>query len=123
MTTILEDLKARVALAQKAVDNWEIDTEDKEVIALFEAMLEESYGDRTSVCGHEFGTVYLLKQMDDVAYSEDLNNFVDGLDKEAFDEYNELVDELAMAEEELEAAEMEAEELADTESDEGAKDA
>ncbi len=66
-------------------------------------MLDDA-GD-VSIAGYKFAPSYALKQLDEIAYNEGMNNYVDGMDKEEFDDYNDLVDELDELENELADAE------------------
>ena len=60
-----------------------------------------------TVAGIEFNPSYILEELDPTAYSEQFNNWVDGISLENIEEYNDLVERL----EELEDS------LADRESD------
>ena len=52
------------------------------MIALYEDMLNEAYGD-VNICGLNYNAAYALETIDKTAYNEGFNNFIDG---EGFEE-------------------------------------
>ena len=85
---------------QGELENWEIDTEDSNVIVMYEEMLDCE--GPVSVCGMKFDASRILKKLDPIAYRCGMNDFVDGLDKSDFGEYRELEEKLEELEYELE---------------------
>lgn len=95
---LLQNIKA----ARKALDAWEIDTDSREVVDMYDTMLDDCYPE-TSIAGMTYSTSHALKELDPTAYRCGMNDWADGLDKSDFEEYQELETALEEAEAELEA--------------------
>ena len=98
----IQALKDAVTKAQRALDNWEVDPDSREVVDMYESLLDEP-GD-VVIGGLSYSLSYALKKMDTIAYDTGMADFADSLDKEEFDEYRELMDELEDAKSALDAA-------------------
>ena len=98
----IQALKDAVTKAQRALDNWEVDPDSREVVDMYESLLDEP-GD-VVIGGLSYSLSYALKKMDTIAYDTGMVNFADSLDKEEFDEYRELVEKLGDAKAALDAA-------------------
>lgn len=53
----------------------------------FENYMYEIYED-VDICGYKMSPVRILKEMDEVAWNEGFNNWLDGSDWQELDEYN-----------------------------------
>ncbi len=95
----LQDLQLQRMVAQRAVDNFEVDTDDATVIEMYESMLADCYGETVCIAGCEYDTARALKEIDPTAYRCGMNDWVDGLDKQDFPEYVELQEALGKAKE------------------------
>ena len=71
--------------------------------------IEDMRGEYGSVniMGYEYNAIDILQKIDSIAFREMLNNYLDTLDKNDFEEYQELEEELEELENELEELENE----------------
>jgi hypothetical protein len=94
----IADKQAEIDTLKKQLDSFALDPDD--YIDQYNEMLNEAYGE-VSVAEYTFDTSYLLKEVDEVAYREGLNDFVDSLDVSDDKGYKDLEEQLTTAEDEL----------------------
>ena len=100
----LAHYQAAVKSAEDKLYAWEIDADSDAVQDAFRDMLSDAYG-TIDVCGMTMYASKVLEECDPIAFREGLLNYVDGLNREDFKEYQELADALEAAlEDALEAA-------------------
>ena len=102
-TTSMEELEKQRDEKEKAIEDFEIDPDD--YAEGFEEMLDECYPQVFNIDPSR-----ILKEMDPIAYHQELLAYVDGVDKEDNPDYSELKEELQELEEEYDLRE---EEIAD----------
>lgn len=106
----LEGLREALEELEEIRDKFSLDTDDYE--DQFNEFLDEQYPE---FFGHPPSAV--LKEGDPTQYSEELSNYVDGLDVEDDKEYKNLLDEIEALEYEIELAEELLENLEDDDDD------
>jgi len=99
LTQTVDDAREAVKAAQRALDDYEIDTDDADVVRAYEDMLDEAHGDFMG-----YSASMILKEVDPTAYRCGMNDWTDGLDKSDFDGYRDLQEVLNDAETDLEVA-------------------
>ena len=77
---------------------------------MFIEEMREEYG-MVKVMGYKYHAIDTLREIDNIAFREMLNNHLDTLDKNDFEEYQELAEELEELENELLDIEEELEQL------------
>jgi hypothetical protein len=97
----LETLKAAVRAAQKAVDDWEVETDSRFVCLMYDEMLNEC-NSLIHIGSLTYTPAGVLYAVDRVAYHCGMSDWADSLDKSSFQEYKDLEAELEVAEYELE---------------------
>ena len=102
----LEGLRDTLEELEAERDKFSLDVDDYE--EQFEEFLDEQYPE---FFGHPPSAV--LKDFDNIQYSEELSNYVDTLDVEDDKEYKKLVEEIEDLEYEIELLEESLEELED----------
>ena len=92
----IDTARLNVQAAQHALDSYEVDTDSREVVEMYEDMLDGD-GDVT-VCGYSYSPSRILKEVDPVAYRCGANDYADSLEKDNFADYRELQEALEDAE-------------------------
>lgn len=103
MNTISQ-LKAEIAKLQKTIDTFELYASD--FIDAYDEMLDDCYGSFMGMYASR-----ILEECDPIAYSCGLSDYVDGMDIEDSEEYQDYVSQLEELESELEDLENELEDL------------
>lgn len=102
----IEAKKAEIEAKQKEIEGFELDIDDY-VEQYEEALNSEGL---VTVGGLTFEPATIIRELDPVAYSCGLNDYVDGIEKEENEDYKDLLDELEALEDELTDLENELEE-------------
>jgi hypothetical protein len=92
----------------KALESYEVDIDSPEVISMYEDTLGEIYGE-IDICGMKYDVARALKEVDPTAYRCGLSDYADSLDKEQFQDFQDLqeaVDEAQSTVDELEDEEV-----------------
>jgi hypothetical protein len=108
----LEMAKDNLRDAERRLEDFEPD--DREAHERYDAVLDDTYGD-VDVCGYKMNAGYVLKNMDEIAYNEGFNDWLDSEDKSTFDGYDELADDVETYQSLVEDLESQIEELEDGE--------
>lgn len=95
-----EELEERIEEVKSEIDSFEVDIESDEVIEMYEEYLD--CDGPVDVCGTLYDPSRILRELDPIAYRCGLMDYTDGLEKESFEEYRELLSELEGLENELE---------------------
>ena len=95
VTTIVESIEA----LKHEIENFE--PSEHVFHDEFDSMLDET-NDPVIIAGMTFTPSQILKECDPIAYKEEFNNYVNGLDLSDIEAYRELTDELAELSAELE---------------------
>jgi regulator of replication initiation timing len=97
----IDQLKIEIGATKSQIENFEIDPDD------FIDQYEESLNDdgAVKVCGLTFWPADIIKEMDPTAYRCGLNDYVDGTDKSDIKEFQDLEEELANLQSELDELE------------------
>ena len=91
-------LKKAIKYKQRAIDYFDVsDYYDEE---MFLDEMREEYG-TVNIMGYEYNAIDALHNLDNIAFREMFNNHIDTLDKNDFEEYQELAEELEELENEL----------------------
>lgn len=98
----IEELKQDIQDLQDQIDNFELDPSDFE--DEYDNMLDSTYPELFNMTPS-----YILSELDPIAYSCGLNDYLDSIDVSDSPEYQELEEELSDLESELEDLEMELE--------------
>ena len=107
MQAELEELQTDSREIQSNIDSFELDESDYED-EYIECLDCEG---TVTVCGMEFFPSRILSELDPIAYSCGLSDYVDSIDKEEVDEYKELVESLESKESDIVTLEEEIEDL------------
>lgn len=95
----------------KELEDYEIDTDDSEVIAMFHEMMKGEHGDSVEVCGVTLNEPWkILKEYDEVAYNELMSNWIDSNEKairKQLSSYKDLAEEVDDLDREMDEAEEE----------------
>ena len=91
-------LKKVIKDKQKEMDCFDVSEYYDEEMFLDE--MREEYG-AVKIMGYEYNAIDTLREIDNIAFREMYNNHMDTLDKNDFEEYKELEDELEELENEL----------------------
>lgn len=115
MTTIelkaaIEAKKLEIKEKQAEIDSFEIEVSDSD----YDDYLDEVNGE-VEVCGMSYSASSVLKNVDPIAYRCGKNDYIDSLDKEDNDDYQDLISEKDNLESELEDLEAELEEAEENE--------
>ena len=84
-------LKKAIKDKQKEMDCFDVSEYYDD--GMFIEEMREEYGS-VNIMGYEFNAIDALYKLDNIAFREMYNNHVDGLDKNDFEEYQELEEEL-----------------------------
>lgn len=103
-TKDLENLQDRLASITDEIDDWE--PGEDEVTKRYEAMLDETYGVFLGM-----DASYIQKECDPTGYDVGMADFEDGLDKDEFIDYRNLLREKEDLEYDIETLEGEIDEL------------
>lgn len=103
----IRKMQSQIADKEKQQDQIELDPDD--FADQFDDMLDES--GTVEAGGYSFYPSRILKELDPVAYSCSLNDFVDSLDVEDSDEYKELQEQINSLEDNISDLESEIEDL------------
>ena len=107
----LEELEGQRDDTQGKIDSFELDEDEYEECYIDAIDCEGA----VMVAGMAFTASRILKELDPIAYSCGLSDYVDGIDKEEDEGYKELADSLQTIEDEISDKESEIEELEDEE--------
>lgn len=107
----IERLKEEIELKKQEVENFEIDPDEYE--KMFKDYIDEDLyeGKPIVIMGVQFNPSDILFDMDNIAYSVELSNFVSGIDLQNDKRYIQLNEELDELELELEDYERDLEEI------------
>lgn len=100
----IEALRQAVKDAKRAIDQWEPDTDSKEMSDAYDAMLDDC-NPVIVICGMRYCPSRVLAEVDPTAYRCGLVDWADSLDKEDSPEYQVLAEALEEAEQALADAE------------------
>ena len=103
-------LKKVIKDKQKEMDCFDVSEYYDEEMFLDE--MREEYG-AVDIMGYEYSAIDALYELDNTAFREMFNNYLDTLDKNDFEEYQELAEELEELENELLEIEEQIEQLED----------
>ena len=92
------ELVKAIKYKKKAIDYFDVSDYYDEWMFLDE--MREEYG-TVNIAGHEYNAIDALYKLDNTAFREMYNNYLDTLDKSDFEEYRELGEELEELENEL----------------------
>jgi septal ring factor EnvC (AmiA/AmiB activator) len=106
----IAELELAIADKQKEINDF--DRSEYVSYNQYDAMLDQCY-EEIAICGLKYSPSVALNNVDEVAYNERFNDYVDSLDNSDVEEYNELESELEDLQEQLEALEDEKQELLD----------
>lgn len=101
-------LKKAIKDKQKEIDCFDVSEYYDEELFIDE--MREEYG-TVNIMGYEFNDINVLYELDNIAFREMYNNHIDTLDKNDFEEYQELEEELEELKNELLEIEDEIEQL------------
>lgn len=101
-------LKKAIKDKQKEMDCFDVSEYYDEEMFIEE--MREEYG-TVNIMGYEYNAIDALHNLDNIAFREMFNNHIDTLDKNDFEEYQELAEELEELENELLEIEDEIEQL------------
>lgn len=101
-------LKKAIKYKQKEIDCFDVSEYYDEDMFIEE--MREEYGS-VNIMGYEYNAIDALYELDSIAFREMFNNYLDTLDKNDFDEYQALEEELEEIENELLDIEDEIEQL------------
>ena len=93
-TELLKAIKDK----QKEIDCFDVSEYYDE--DMFSEEMREEYG-TVNIMGYQYTAIDALYELDNIAFREMYNNHIDTLDKNDFEEYQELEEELLELEEEL----------------------
>ena len=91
-------LKKVIKAVQKKMDRFNVSEYYDEDMFIEE--MREEYG-TVNIMGYEYNAIDALYKLDNIAFREMYNNHIDTLDKNDFEEYKELGEELEYLENEL----------------------
>ena len=101
--------KLQDQIKNKEAQQNSIELDPDDYVTQFDEMLDES--GTVEAGGYSFYPSRILKELDPIAYSCSLNDFVDSLDVEDSDEYKALQEEIDQLESDIEDLESEIEDL------------
>ena len=101
-------LKKVIKDKQKEIDCFDVSCYYDE--DMFTEEMREEFG-MVNVMGYKYHAIDTLREIDNIAFREMYNNHIDTLDKNDFEEYQELAEELEELENELLEIEEEIEQL------------
>lgn len=109
ITTELCALNAELDDVRESIRNF--DKSDYFTEKQYEEVLKDIYPNAVEICGITMCPVNILKTMDVTAFRQGMNDYIDSLDNDYFEEYNLLVEEESEIEFKISALESEQEEL------------